>query len=69
MAKEEIKYEEALDRLERIVKQMENDELDIDVMGEQLKQAQKLIKLCKDKLTKADKEDFGKDRLMESDCF
>lgn len=56
MAKEEIKYEEALDRLERIVKQMENDELDIDVMGEQLRQAQKLIKLCKDKLTKADNE-------------
>ena len=56
MAKEEIKYEKALDRLERIVKQMENDELDIDVMGEQLKQAQKLIKLCKDKLTKADNE-------------
>ena len=56
MAKEEIKYEEALNRLERIVKQMENDELDIDVMGEQLKQAQKLIKLCKDKLTKADNE-------------
>ena len=56
MAKEEIKYEEALDRLERIVKQMENDELDIDVMGEQLKQAQNLIKLCKDKLTKADNE-------------
>ncbi|WP_276816529.1 exodeoxyribonuclease VII small subunit [Segatella maculosa] len=56
MAKEEIKYEEALDWLERIVKQMENDELDIDVMGEQLKQAQKLIKLCKDKLTKADNE-------------
>ena len=56
MAKEEIKYEEALDRLERIVKQMENDELDIDVIGEQLKQAQKLIKLCKDRLTKADNE-------------
>lgn len=56
MAKEEIKYEEALERLERIVKQMENDELDIDVMGEQLKQTQKLIKLCKDKLTKADNE-------------
>ena len=56
MAKEEIKYEEALDRLERIVKQMENDELDLDVMGEQLKQAQKLNKLCKDTLTKADNE-------------
>jgi Exonuclease VII small subunit. len=42
--------------LEHIVEQMENDELDIDVMGEQLKRAQKLIKLCKDKLTKTDNE-------------
>ena len=52
----EIKYEEAVRRLEEIVEQMENDELDIDVMGEQLKRAQKLIKLCKDKLTKTDNE-------------
>lgn len=56
MAKEEFKYEEALRLLEHIVEQMENDELDIDVMGEQLKRAQKLIKLCKDKLTKTDNE-------------
>lgn len=56
MAKEEFKYEEALRQLEYIVEQMENDELDIDVMGEQLKKAQKLIKLCKDKLTKTDNE-------------
>ena len=56
MEKEEFKYEEALRQLEHIVEQMENDELDIDVMGEQLKRAQKLIKLCKDKLTKTDNE-------------
>lgn len=56
MAKDEFKYEEALRQLEYIVEQMENDELDIDVMGEQLKRAQKLIKLCKDKLTKTDNE-------------
>ena len=56
MAKDEVKYEEALRQLEHIVEQMENDELDIDVMGEQLKRAQKLIKLCKDKLTKTDNE-------------
>ena len=37
MAKDEFKYEEALRQLEHIVEQMENDELDIDVMGEQLK--------------------------------
>ena len=31
-------------------------ELDIDQMSEQLKRAQELIKLCKDKLTKTDEE-------------
>lgn len=52
----EIKYEEALKQLETIVDKMENDELDIDSLGEQLKMAQKLIKLCKDKLTKTNEE-------------
>ena len=52
----EIKYEEALKQLETIVDKMENDELDIDSLGEQLKTAQKLIKLCKDKLTKTNEE-------------
>ena len=56
MAKEEIKYEDAVKELENIVAQMENNELDIDVMGERLKKAQKLMKLCRDKLTKADQE-------------
>ncbi|PTL32947.1 exodeoxyribonuclease VII small subunit [Prevotella sp. oral taxon 376] len=55
MAKE-IKYEEAVRQLEEIVGQMENDELDIDDLTEKLKAAQKLIKLCKDKLTKTDAE-------------
>lgn len=50
----EIKYEEALKQLEDIVDKMENDELDIDSLSEQLKTAQKLIKVCKDKLTKTD---------------
>ena len=56
MAKEEIKYEDAVKELEYIVAQMENNELDIDVMGERLKKAQKLMKQCRDKLTKADQE-------------
>jgi exodeoxyribonuclease VII small subunit len=42
--------------LQSIVRKMENDELDIDQMAEQLKRAQELIKLCKDKLTKTDAE-------------
>ena len=55
MAKE-IKYEAALAELQTIVRKMENDELDIDEMSIQLKRAQELIKLCKDKLTKTDEE-------------
>ena len=47
MAKEELKYEEAMATLEQIVARMENNELDLDTMSEQLKKAQRLIKLCK----------------------
>ncbi|MBO4826453.1 MAG: exodeoxyribonuclease VII small subunit [Prevotella sp.] len=56
MDKENLKYEEAVAELEQIVNRMENDELNIDSMGEQLKRAQQLIKLCKAKLTKTDEE-------------
>lgn len=51
-----MKYEEAIKQLENIVSKMENDELDIDVLGEQLKKANELIKLCNDKLTKTSEE-------------
>lgn len=49
-------YEEAVSQLEEIVKKMESGELDIDMMSTELKNAQQLIKLCKDKLTKTDEE-------------
>ena len=51
-----IDYEQAMKELESIVAKMENDELDLDMMGKQLKRAQTLIKLCRDKLTKTDEE-------------
>lgn len=51
-----MKYEEALQQLEDIVRKMENNEFDIDQLAEQLKKAQKLISLCKNKLTKTDEE-------------
>lgn len=52
----EMKYEAAYAELQAIVRKMENAELDIDQMADQLKRAQELIKLCKDKLTKTDEE-------------
>lgn len=54
--KKEMKYEEAMRQLESIAAKMERGELDIDQMSEQLKSAQELIKMCKDKLTKTDEE-------------
>ncbi len=52
----EQKYEEAYTQLHDIVRKLENDEYDIDEIAAQLKTAQRLIKLCKDKLSKAEAE-------------
>ena len=46
---EELKYEEALIQLEGIVHK-------IDEIAAQLKTAQRLIKFCKDKLSKTEEE-------------
>ena len=53
---DKINYESAVKELEDIVRKMENDQLDIDSLTEQLKRAQQLVKICKDKLTKTDEE-------------
>ncbi len=55
MAKKET-YTEAMARLEEIVSRIESNEVDIDELSEQLKEAQKLVKYCRDKLYKADTE-------------
>ena len=52
----EIKYEEAVHKLEAIVDKMERGELDIDSMAAQLKEAQELVKLCKQNLKRTDNE-------------
>ena len=54
--KQEQKYEEAFAQLQDIVRKMENDEYSIDEIAVQLKEAQRLIKFCKDKLTKTEAE-------------
>ena len=53
---DKINYESAVKELEEIVRKMENDQRDIDSLTEQLKRAQQLVKICKDKLTKTDEE-------------
>lgn len=51
-----IKYEEAIRQIEEIVDRLENNDIDIDTLGPELKKAQKLIKMCKYKLTKTEEE-------------
>jgi exodeoxyribonuclease VII small subunit len=53
---QEQKYESAFAQLQDIVRKMENDEYSIDEIAVQLKEAQRLIKFCKDKLTKTEAE-------------
>lgn len=51
-----MKYEEAVKRLEEIVTEIESGKLDMDRIGDSLKEARGLIKICKDKLYETDEE-------------
>ena len=54
MAKKEESYKEAIEKLRRIVEEIDRDELDVDLLSEKVKEASRLIKLCKEKLYKVD---------------
>jgi exodeoxyribonuclease VII small subunit len=56
METNEETYSEAVDKLRKIVSEIENGDLDVDVLSEKVKEATRLIKLCKDKLFKVDED-------------
>lgn len=56
MAKKEESYNEALEKLRRIVSEIEDGASDVDVLSVKVKEATRLIKLCKEKLFKANEE-------------
>ena len=56
MAEKKETYNEAIERLRKIVGEIENGELDVDVLSEKVKEATRLIKVCKEKLYKVDEE-------------
>ena len=41
-----MKYEEAMKRLEEIVSKIEENKLDIDQIGDSLREARETIKIC-----------------------
>ena len=52
MAAKKETYSGAMERLEKI----DNNELDIDILSEKIKEANEIIAFCTEKLTKADRE-------------
>ncbi len=54
MAKKTMTYEEAIDRLQTIVQGFEQNTLEIDQLTAQLSEAQELVKICKEKLSKVE---------------
>lgn len=50
-----ISYTEAYNELQDIVSEMENSEINIDLLDTQIKRASELLKICKDKLFKTEK--------------
>lgn len=49
-------YSQAMARLEAIVSQIDNNELEIDELADKIKEANEIIAFCNSKLTKADRE-------------
>lgn len=52
----QIKYEEAITKLEIIARQLEQNELPIDQIADKLREAQELVNFCKEQLLSVEQE-------------
>ena len=52
---EDMTYEQAMQQLEKMTARMEQGEISIDELAESLREAQKLMKYCHEKLYEAEK--------------
>lgn len=53
---DQLKYRKAVERLDEIISQIENEDVDVDELAMQVKEAVELIRLCKAKIDKAEME-------------
>lgn len=56
MEKSKISYADAIGEVEQILARFNDEQMDIDEMGKQVKRAAELIRLCKERLHKVEKE-------------
>ena len=68
----DAKYREAIERLDGIIAQIENEDIDVDELGQRVKEAVNLLRACKAKIDKAELEvkqivdDFAKENTKET---
>ena len=53
---EKESYNEAVEKLKKIVADIESGGMDVDILAKNVKEASRLIKLCKEKLFNTDEE-------------
>lgn len=56
MSEKKETYNQAVEKLRKIVSDIESGDLDVDILSDKVKEATRLIKLCKEKLYKVDEE-------------
>lgn len=56
ISKKTVSYKEAITEIEEILRQLENNELDVDELSEKVKRVSQLVTLCKDKLHNTEQE-------------
>ncbi len=56
MGKKAIKYTEASQELNKILAELESEQIDVDDVALKVKRAIELIKLCREKITKTELE-------------
>jgi exodeoxyribonuclease VII small subunit len=53
---EELRFGEAMEELEAILRRVEEEEIDIDSLAEELRRAAELLEVCRGKIKKAELE-------------
>jgi exodeoxyribonuclease VII small subunit len=56
MEEKAVTYKMAIEEIESILKKIENQDLDVDDLGNKLKRVNELVRICKKKLHTAEKE-------------
>jgi len=52
----EMRYRDALKHLDELIAMIEDDEIDVDELGDRIKEAVTILRACKAKIDKADLE-------------